>query len=154
MYILSCPSFARLRRIISLQLSTSFAMPFNPYRSYRVPDHLNRSRYPVNMPQQQPNRALPMRPASFDGWQHQPPVGTPYQPNYSTTVNSQLNFNQHNGPVPSNVMYTPKSTDLAVSCFGVNQTPETPELWDGGKDSRPNENGTQVVNRPLSSSQF
>ena len=140
MYILSCPRFARLRRSISLQLSTSIAMPFNPYRSYRVPDHLNRSRYPVTMPQQQPSRALPMRAASFDGWQSQPPIRTPYQLNYSNPVNSQVNFNQFNGQVPSSIMQTPKSTDVGMSYFMANQTSETQESWDGGKNSKLHEN--------------
>ena len=74
-----------------------------------------------------------MRAASFDGWQNQPPIRTPYQPNYSTPVNSQVNFNQYSSQVPSNVMQTPKSADLGMSYFVANQTPETQDSWDGGK---------------------
>lgn len=132
----------RLRGIISLQLSTSMAMPFNPYRPYRVPNHLNRSRYPVTIPQQQPDRAVPMRAASFDGWQNQPPIRTPYQPNYSTPVNSQVNFNQYNSQVPSSLMPTPKSADLGMSYFVASQTPETQDCWDGGKSVSLHENAS------------
>lgn len=136
-----CSIRPRLRRIISLQLSTSIAMPFNPYRSYRVPDHLNRSRYPVTMPQPPPNRAIPMRAASFNGWQNQSSGKAPYQPNYSIPVNLQVNFNRsQNGEGPSNMMPTPKSADLGMTYLMANQTPETQEPWDGGKDSRLNEN--------------
>lgn len=132
----------RLTSSISLQLSTSIAMPFNPYRSYRVPDHLNRSRYPVTMPHQQ-NRGLPVRAASFDGWQNQPPNRTPYQPSYATTVNSQVTYNQFNGHVASSSIYAPKSTDLSGSYFAANQTPDMQEpsgFWDGGKNSNSNSN--------------
>jgi hypothetical protein len=128
----------RLTCSVSLQLSTSIAMPFNPYRSYRVPDHLNRSRYPVIMPHQQ-NRAPPARAASFDGWPNQPPGRTPYQPNYATTVNSQVTYNQFNGHVASSSIYTPKSTDLSGSYFAANQTADVQDpngFWDGGKRSR------------------
>lgn len=140
MYILSCPPFARLRRIISLQLSTSLAMPFNPYRQNRVPDHLNRSRYPVTMPQQHPNRAGPMRATSFDGWHNQHPIRTPYQPNYPAPMYSQVNFNQYNSQVSSSIMQTPKSTDPGMSYFVASQTPEPQESWDDGKNSSLNEN--------------
>lgn len=150
----------------SLQLSTSIAMPFNPYRSNRVPDHLNRSRYPVTMPQQQPTRALPMRAASFDGWHNQPPVRTSYQPNCSTAANPQMNsqlnsqmnpqmnpqmnqqmnppvnYNQFNGQFSGGILYTPRSADLGVSYFTPNQTPEMQEPWDGGKGSRLKQNAS------------
>ena len=50
---------------LSLQLSTSINMPFNPYRPRRFPDPMNRSRFPVNPSSQymptMPVNAVPQR---------------------------------------------------------------------------------------------
>jgi hypothetical protein len=85
--------------------------------------------------QQQQTRPLPVRATSFDGWQNPPSSRTPYQPSYSTTVNSHVTYNQYNGPVANSSIYTPKSTDVGTSFFAANQTPDTQEFWDGGKAS-------------------
>lgn len=127
------------KNIISLQVSTSIQRPFHPRRPYQVQDHLNRSRYPVTMPQQQPNQALPMRAASLKLWQDPLPVQTPYQPNCLSTMTSQLDYNYFN-QISSDIMITPKSADVGLSYIAANQTPETQEPWDTGKDSRHSEN--------------
>lgn len=137
MYIPRGPPLPQLRHVRSLQLST-FMPPFNQYgfRPYRVPDHLDHSRHPVMMPPQQPNRALPMRATSFEGWQNPPTVRAPCQPSYATTVNAHVTCTQYNSSVASNPMFTPKSTDLGTSYLAANQAPEIPEPFDSGEDSR------------------
>ena len=119
---------------ISLQLSTSISMPFNPYRQYRVPDHLNRSRFPVNMPQQQ-HRMMPARAVSYDGWSTRAPARVPPQPSYVTTVNSHTVYPQSHGTPISSSPFTPQSTEIGGSYFSAVQTPniqESSDLWDEG----------------------
>lgn len=112
-------------------------MPFNPYRPYRVPDHLNRSRFPVNMPHQQ-YRPAPTRTTSFDGWHGRAPPRPQFvAPNYTPAMNSHIPYNQHQG-TPSSTAYTPKSTDPGQSYFSPGVTPdiqEATDLWDEGKVS-------------------
>lgn len=110
-------------------------MPFNPYRPFRVPDHLNRSRFPVNMPHQQ-YRPAPTRTTSFDGWHARAPARPQFvAPNYTPSMNSRVPYNPHQG-TPSSTAYTPKSTDLGQSYFSPGVTPDIQEetdLWDEGK---------------------
>ena len=109
-------------------------MPLSSYRPYRVPDHLNRSRYPVTMHHYQPNFALPPRAASHDARQHPLPARKTYLPSSAIAPNSHITYNQYNGHDASS-SYDPMAADLGASYFGATPTPDTPEFMDEGKNS-------------------
>ena len=109
-------------------------MPFNPHRQYRVPDHLNRSRFPVNMLQQQSKTA-----------------STTPTPNEPWTTVAPTKPVLHTGPLPAAKLQdtytprqnlpslspenTPESTAMETSYFSTCLTPENTnpnDLWDEG----------------------
>lgn len=121
-------------------------MPFNPYRSFRVPDH-NRSRFPVNMPHPQQYRPAPVRTTSFDGWYIRPHPKSSVAPTYTPSFNSQSTHVRQQStpsslsytPTPSSTAYTPNSTDMSDSGhfpFSLNGTPEIQDpndIWGDGR---------------------
>lgn len=121
-------------------------MPFNPYRSLRVPDH-NRSRFPVNMPLQQQYRPAPVRTISFDGWYTRPHAKSSVGPTYTPSFNSQsTHVRQQSTPgslsydlIPNMTAYNPNSTKMSDSGqfpFSLNGSPEiqgSNDLWGDSK---------------------
>ncbi|KAL8938047.1 MAG: hypothetical protein Q9216_004099 [Gyalolechia sp. 2 TL-2023] len=103
-------------------------MPFNPYRQFRVPDHLNRSRAPMQMPTKQA-RPQPARAISYDASVSSMayrPVYTPTGPCMSTTEDVYINS-------PLTSVCTPDSFNVGSSSFRHYQSPEMADptdLWD------------------------
>lgn len=121
-------------------------MPFNPYRSFGVPDH-NRSRFPVNMPLQQQYRPAPVRTTSFDGWYTRSNAKSSNGPTYTPSFDSQSTHVRQQStpgslsytPTPSVTAYSPISTKISDSGqfpFSLNGTPEIQgpnDIWGDSK---------------------
>ncbi|KAL8639464.1 MAG: hypothetical protein Q9228_003506 [Teloschistes exilis] len=110
----------------SLQLSTSICMPFNPYRQYRIPDHLSRPRIPAQIPRKQA-RAQPVRATSYDA------VNSPmaYKPAYYPTraaMGSKMENVYATSPLVTTS--TPDSFNMGSAYLASCQTPETAGSFD------------------------
>ena len=77
--------------IISLQLSTSICMPFNPYRPHRFPDPVSRSRFPVNAPLSN-MRMMPANTLPPKAWRAPVAQNATYQLPYKPVCNPQSGF--------------------------------------------------------------
>jgi len=113
-------------------------MPFNPYRQYRVPDHLNRSRFPASMIQQQPKK-VPATTMSNDSWMAGAPTKSTLQTSGLPLTNTQTAYIQHQSMISLGRECTPRSTELQVSYTPTCLTPENVnpnDLWDEGKPIR------------------
>lgn len=120
---------------ISLQLSTSIRMP-NPYRQYRMPDHLNRSRFPVNMIRQQP-KEVSTTTISDDSWMAGAPTKPMLQISGLPLAKPQIAYTQRQ----SLLSLSPKctETELQASYIPTCPTPENVnpnDLWDEGEPIR------------------
>ncbi|KAL9600548.1 MAG: hypothetical protein Q9219_003094 [cf. Caloplaca sp. 3 TL-2023] len=128
----------------SLQLSTSICMPFNPYRQFRHPDHLNRPRAPMQMPlkqaRPQPARAISYD-ASFANVTYKPFFNSTRAPVSATTEDVYISS-------PLTTTCTPDSFNVGTSYFRSSQSPETADsadMW-GATFDFGNLNGKQVAN--------
>ena len=68
-----------LTNIKSLQVSSSSSTPFNTYRQYRIPNHLNRSRFPIHTPGVK-GRTMPAMPPDPELWNPPASIYTGYRP--------------------------------------------------------------------------
>ncbi|KAL8719526.1 MAG: hypothetical protein Q9225_003469 [Loekoesia sp. 1 TL-2023] len=118
-------------------------MPFNPYRQFRLPDHLNRSRAPMQMPPKQA-RPQPARAISYDASSNMTykPVYNPNRaPMSATTEDVYINS-------PLTTICTPDSFNRGSSYFRSCQSPETADpndMW-GTTFNFGNLNEKQAVN--------
>lgn len=117
----------------SLQLSTSINMPFNPYRPHRYPDSINRSRFPVSVPQ--PGmRTMSSNPLPSNPWTTPIIQNVVYQNGYTPTP--QSTFIPQKPHVPA--IHTGKlarSVELESSYFRPCFTPDESnhDQWSAGK---------------------
>lgn len=101
-------------------------MPFNPYRQYRLPDHLSRSRIPLPMPprqaRMQPARAIPYEASTSS---------MSYKPVYNSTRASLAATTEDLYAVsPLTAVCTPDSYHMASSYFQSCRSPETADPAD------------------------
>lgn len=126
-----------LTTAISLQLSTSINMPFNPYRPHRYPDSVNRSRFPVNGPQ--PGmRTMSSTPLPSNTWAT-PIIQNVYQNAFTPMPTPQSAFVQQKPRVPA--IHTGKlanSVELEPSYFQPCFTPDesNQDQWSAGEFPR------------------
>ena len=114
--------------LASLQLSTSISMPFSPYRQYRMSDHLNRARVPVQVPAKQ-SRMQPVRAHSYDAVASSTTYRPVYHPTHASMAASRENVYTSS---PLATTYTPDSFNLDPTYLGSCQTPHTADsanMW-------------------------
>ena len=122
---------------ISLQLSTSINMPFNPYRPHRYPDSVNRSRFPVNAPQ--PGmRTMSSNPLPSNTWTTPIIQNVVYQNGYNPMPTPQSAFIPQKPRVPAiQTGKLARSVELESSYFQHCFTPdENHDQWSAGKRPR------------------
>ncbi|KAL8973106.1 MAG: hypothetical protein Q9183_000175 [Haloplaca sp. 2 TL-2023] len=103
-------------------------MPFSPYRQYRMSDHLNRARVPVQVPAKQP-RMQPVRAHSYDAVASSTTYRPVYQPTHASMAASRENAYTSS---PLATTYTPDSFNLDPTYFGSCQTSDTADsanMW-------------------------
>ena len=126
-----------LTYITSLQVSSNISTPFNPYRHFRIPDHLNRSRFPINISGAK-CRTMPGKPPGPELWNPPASTSTNYRPSNPTVVVKQaipVHQQYHAQCIgPSHIVAHP--ADIEASYFQSCLTPDHSSMneeWDNSK---------------------
>ncbi|KAL8729730.1 MAG: hypothetical protein Q9166_004558 [cf. Caloplaca sp. 2 TL-2023] len=129
----------------SLQLSTSICIPpFNPYRQYRIPDHLNRPRGPTQMAQKQA-RMQPTRAYSYDTSASAMTYKPVYHPSHPSMTSPAENV--YTTP-PLTTVCTPDSFNMGSNYLQSCVSPEAAgpaDMWGSSFDFG-NNNEQQMTN--------